>query len=70
VRKNFKGERKLLSIGGRVTLLNSIISAVVLYWMSIYRLLVKVKQSIDKLKKNVSFGMGIILLRKKYHLVA
>jgi hypothetical protein len=60
---------KLLSIGGRVTLLNSVISIVPLYWMSIYRLLVKVRQSINKLRKHFLWYGGNFV-KKKYHLVA
>jgi hypothetical protein len=70
LRKKLQGWKgKVLSIGGRVTLLNSIISVVPLYWMSIYRLPVKVKQAIDKLRKYFLW-YGDNLLRKKYHLVA
>jgi hypothetical protein len=42
---------KLLSIGGRVTLLNSVLSSIPIYWMSVYRLPVNVRHSIDKLRK-------------------
>jgi hypothetical protein len=40
-----------LSIGGRVILLNVAISAIPLYWMSIYRLSIKVKSDINKITK-------------------
>jgi hypothetical protein len=42
---------KLLSIGGRVTLLNYVSSAILIYWMSMYRLPKNVRNVIDKLRK-------------------
>jgi hypothetical protein len=70
LRKKLQGWKgKLLSIGGRVTLPNSVIFAVPLYWMSIFRLLVNVRHSIDKLRKYFLW-YGENSIKKKYHLVA
>jgi hypothetical protein len=65
--QSWKG--KLLSIGGRVTLLNSVITSIPLYWMSIYRLPVHVRKAIDKLRKRFLWYGGNSV-RKKYSLVA
>jgi hypothetical protein len=59
----------LLSIGGRVTLLNSVISVIPIYWMSIYRLPVHVRNAIDKLKKYFLWYGGYTV-KKKYCLVS
>lgn len=42
---------KLLSIEGRVTLLNSVISAISLYWIAIYKIPTKVWLHIDMLRR-------------------
>lgn len=44
-------KRKLLSVGGRVVLLNYVLSSMPLYWMSFYKMPQKVKIRIDKLRK-------------------
>jgi hypothetical protein len=48
--------------------LNSILSYIPIYWMSVYRLPIHVRHSIDKLRKYF-YGMVTILLRKKILLV-
>ena len=58
----------LLSLGGRVTLLNSVLSAIPLYWLSIYRLPVKIRHKIDKIRRKFLWHGGNST-RKKYHLV-
>lgn len=58
----------MLSLGGRVTLLNSIISSIPIYWLSMYRMPVQVRQQIDKLRKRFLWSGGSTI-RKKYHLV-
>jgi hypothetical protein len=60
---------KLLSIGGRVTLLNLVLSSIPIYWMSVYRLLVHVRHSIDKLRKWFLW-YGDNSIKKKYYLVS
>ena len=51
---------KLLSLGGRVTLLNSVISTIPLYWLSVYRLPNKVRQRIDKLRRRFLWLVEIV----------
>jgi hypothetical protein len=69
-KKKLKGwQGKLLSIGGRVTLLNSTISAIPIYWMSIYKLPVHVRTVIGKLRKYFSCSDGHTV-KKKYCLVS
>jgi hypothetical protein len=70
IEKKIKGwQGKLLSIGGRVTLLNYVISANLIYWMSIYRLPVYVRNAIDKLRKYFLLYGGHTI-KKKYCLVS
>ena len=59
----------LLSLGGRVTLLNSVLLAIPLYWMSIYRLPAKIRHKIDKIRR-IFLWHGGNSTRKKYSLVA
>lgn len=47
--QSWKGS--LLSLGGRVTLLNSVLSAIPLYWLSIYIIPVNIRQKIDRIRK-------------------
>jgi hypothetical protein len=60
---------KLLSIGGRVTLLNVVISSIPLYWMSIYRLSIKVKNEIDKIR-NRFLWYDEHSVKKRYHFIS
>ena len=52
IEKRLQGWKgSLLSLGGRVTLLNSVLSAIPLYWLSIYRLPAKIRHKIDKIRR-------------------
>jgi hypothetical protein len=62
-------KRKILSIGGRVVLLNSVISSIPIYWMSFYKLLAQVKIRIDKLRRRFLW-YGENFVRKKIVLVS
>jgi hypothetical protein len=53
-----------MSIGGGVTLLNFVISSIPLYWISIYRLPVHVRHTIDKLRKHFLWYGGNIVRKK------
>jgi hypothetical protein len=69
-KKNLKvGKVNCSQYGGRVTLLNSTISAIPIYWMSIYKLSVHVRTVIDKLRKYFSCSDGHTV-KKKYCLVS
>jgi hypothetical protein len=46
-------ESKLLSYGGRITLLNSVISSIPLYWSSFFKIPSKIILTIDKLRKKI-----------------
>ena len=59
----------MLSIGGRVTLINSVISAIPLYWLGIYRMPKLVRMRIDKLRKRFLWQGGSSV-KKKYALVS
>lgn len=58
----------LLSLGGRVTLLNSVLTSIPLYWLSIYRLPVNIRHKIDRIRKKFLWS-GPNSTKKKYHLV-
>jgi hypothetical protein len=60
---------KLLSMGGRVVLLNSVLTALSLCWMSLYRIPKKVRQIIDQLRKHFLLYRGNNA-KKAYALVA
>ena len=57
----------MLSLGGRVTLLNSVLSAIPLYWLSIYKIPVAAKTSIDRIRKKFLWCGSSST--KKYHLI-
>jgi hypothetical protein len=65
--QDWKG--KLLSICGRLILLNYVISSIPLYWRSIYRLLVHVRTANDKLRKHF-FWYRKNFVKKIYCLVS
>lgn len=65
--QSWKG--KLLSLGGQVTLLNSVISAIPLYWLSLYRMPVGVRYRIDKLRRRFLW-FGGSTVRKRYSLIS
>lgn len=58
----------LLSLGSSVTLLNSVISAIPIYWLSIYKIYVNIRNAIDKIRKKFLWS-GSTSVRKNYHLV-
>ena len=60
---------KLLSIGGRVTLLNSVLSAIPIYWLSVFKMPTKIRMRIDKLRRRFLWYGGDSV-RKKYCLVS
>lgn len=60
---------KLLSIGGRVIFLNSVLSAIPIYWLSIFKIPSKIRMRIDKLRKRFLW-YGSDSVRKKYCLVS
>lgn len=59
----------LLSSGGRYTLVNSVLTAVPLYMLSLYKLLVIVEKKIDRIRCRF-FWQGTSNHRKKSSLVA
>jgi Reverse transcriptase (RNA-dependent DNA polymerase) len=62
-------KRKLLSMGGKITLLNSVITSIPIYWMSFYKLPNKVKHRIDQLRRRFLWYGGSSV-RKKISLVS
>jgi hypothetical protein len=57
-------EKELLSLGERLTLIKSILSAIPIYWMSLFRLPVFVRKRIDQLcRRFLWFGESSV--RKK-----
>jgi hypothetical protein len=70
IEKKIQGLKgKLLSIGGKVTLLNLVLSVIPLYWMSLYRLSIHVRNEIDKIRKRFLWYGGNSF-RKKYHIIS
>ena len=59
----------LLSLGGRVTLLNYVLSTIPLYWLSIYRLPAKIRHKINKIRRKFLWHGGNST-RRKYSLVS
>ncbi|XP_078149679.1 uncharacterized protein LOC144544998 [Carex rostrata] len=60
---------KLLSYGGRVTLLNSVLSAIPIYWLSVFVMPAKIRMRIDQLRRRFLW-FGGTTVRKKYCLVS
>jgi hypothetical protein len=59
---------KLLSLGGRLTLIKSILNAISIYWLTIFRISAKIRKILDQLcRRFLWFGENTI--RKKYCLV-
>lgn len=50
---------KLLSIGGRLTLIKSVLSAIPLYWLSIFKMPSKVRKRIEQLVRRL-YGSVVI----------
>jgi hypothetical protein len=57
-------ERKLLSMRGKITLLNFIITSIPIYWMSFYKLPVKIKHRIDQLRRRFLWYGGSSVRKK------
>jgi hypothetical protein len=57
---------KLLSLGGRIVLLNSVLSFLLLYWMALFRLPTKLKIRIDQLRKRFLWYGGTTV-KKNIH---
>ena len=63
--QGWKGQS--LSLGGRITMINAVLSSVPLYTLSLYRLPKKVLTKIDQIRRQFLWqGTG---LKKKYHLL-
>lgn len=60
---------KLLSYGGRLILLNSVISSIPIYWLSVFKMPSKVRDRIDQLRKRFLWYGGHAV-KKKYYLVS
>lgn len=58
----------LLSLCGRIILLNSVISAIPLYWLFIYKIPVKVRLAIDRIRKKILWSGSSTSTRKKISL--
>jgi hypothetical protein len=59
----------LLFIGGRVVLLNSVLSSIPIYWMSFYKLPATIRTRIDKLRRRFFWYDGNTV-REKITLVS
>jgi hypothetical protein len=58
----------MLSYGGRIILLNSVLSSIPLYWLALFRIPQKIRLKIDKLR-NFFLWYGGHAVKKKYTLV-
>ena len=56
-----------MSNGGRLVLINSVISSIPTYFLSVFKIPVGVAQTIKKLQRNFLWGDGV--LKKKLHVV-
>ncbi|XP_078170754.1 uncharacterized protein LOC144565020 [Carex rostrata] len=65
--QGYKG--KLLSYGGRLTLLNSVLSAIPIYWLSVFVMPTKIRMRIEQLRRRFLW-FGGSTVRKKYYLVS
>jgi hypothetical protein len=65
--EHWKG--KLLSIGGRLTLVKAVLSAIPIYWMVIFRIPIRVRKRIDRVCRKFLWHGGNTI-RKKYNLVS
>lgn len=54
---------KILSLGDRVILVNAVLSAIPIYWLTIFKIPVKVRKIIDKIRRNF-YGQEILLIQK------
>ena len=56
-------------MGSKVTLLNAVVSAIPLYWLSLYKMPSKIRYKIDRLRRKFLWYRGNIV-RKKHSLIA
>jgi hypothetical protein len=66
-KKLFPWKGKMLVMGGRITLINSSLTSVVLYILSFYRLPVGSREKMDVIRTNFLWGGS--REKKKYNLV-
>ena len=59
---------RFLSIGGRLTLLSSVLSGIPVYWFTLAQLPVAISEALRKMMVNFLWGQGS--LTKKFHLVS
>jgi hypothetical protein len=57
-----------LSLGGRLVLLNSVLSAIPLYYLTLFKVPSWIIIKIDRIRKRFLWA-SFDILRKKYHLV-
>ncbi|XP_028101367.1 uncharacterized protein LOC114300710 [Camellia sinensis] len=60
-------KRKLLSYGGRLTLIKSVLSSLPIYYLSLFKVLVGVAKQIDKIQARFLWGGSKV--KKKLHMV-
>lgn len=67
VEKHLQGwKSKLMTLGGRITFFNSVVSAIPLYWLSLYKMPSKIRYKIDRLcRKSLWFG-GYTVRKKTF----
>jgi hypothetical protein len=63
-------KEKLLSLGGRLTLIKSVLNTIPIYWMSNYRLPVHVRKRIEQLCRKFLWFGGSSVRKKGYNLVS
>lgn len=56
-----------MSIGGKVTLLNAVVSVIHFYWLSLYKMSSKVRYKIDRIRRKFLWFGGVRYGKKKLH---
>jgi hypothetical protein len=65
IENKLKGwQGSILSLGGRLVLLNSVMSSVPLYWMTVYRVPITIRKKIDKLRRRFLWFGGSSVKKK------